>query len=125
METKYHPPIDKPRDPRKCPLNAFSRACGGKYKIRIMWELAEGRKRYGELQRSALISAWGKRVTPRVLSRELKELADRGLIHRKQFPVVPPKVEYSLTELGKSLLPVIRTIVEWGLKGNHAILMNS
>ena len=87
--------------------------------MRILWELIEGPRRYGELRRSAIVAAQGKPVTPRVLSRELKELHDRGLIHRKQYPVVPPKVEYSLTELGKSLVPVIRQIVKWGLDDTH------
>src|SRR5262249_22922766 len=82
-----------------CPLNAFNRAAMGKYKMRIIWELGNGPKRYGELRRSAIVTAMGKAVTPRVLSRELKELQQRGLIHRKQYPVVPPKVEYTLSEM--------------------------
>jgi DNA-binding HxlR family transcriptional regulator len=113
------------KDPRKCPLNAFQHAAGGKYKMRILWELVAGPQRYGELRRSAAVSAMGKPVTARVLSRELKELQSRGLIHRKQYPVVPPKVEYSLTDLGKSLVPVITQIVHWGLTGGRATLINS
>jgi DNA-binding HxlR family transcriptional regulator len=104
---------------RLCPLIAFSEAAGGKYKMRILWELMRGPRRYGELRRSAIVAARGKPVTPRVLSRELKELEKRGMIHRKQYPVVPPKVEYSLTDLGKSLIPVIKQIVKWGLTGDH------
>jgi DNA-binding HxlR family transcriptional regulator len=92
--------------------------------MRIIWELAKGPQRYGELRRSAIVTAMGKPVTPRVLSRELKEMEKRGLIHRKQFPVIPPKVEYSLTELGKSLVPVIKEIVDWGLSGRHAQAVN-
>jgi DNA-binding HxlR family transcriptional regulator len=89
--------------------------------MRILWELVDGPQRYGELRRSAVVTAMGKAVTPRVLSRELKEMEKRGLIHRKQYPVVPPKVEYSLTDFGRSLVPVIRQIVEWGLVGRHTI----
>ncbi len=100
-----------------CPLIAFGRAAGGKYKMRILWELRDGSRRYGELRRSAIVAARGTPVTPRVLSRELKELHALGLINRKQYPVVPPKVEYSLTNFGKSLLPVIKQIVKWGLVG--------
>src|SRR5574337_252438 len=107
------------KDPRLCPLNAFRHAAGGKYKMRIIWELVAGPQRYGELRRSAVVSAMGKPVTARVLSRELKELQKRGLIHRKQYPVIPPKVEYSLTDLGKSLVPVIKQIVNWGLSGGR------
>ncbi len=98
-----------------CPLNIFSQAAGGKYKMRILWELKEGAQRYGELRRSALIAGGGTPVTARVLSRELKELEARGLISRKQYPVVPPKVEYSLTKLGSTLVPVVAEIVRWGL----------
>jgi len=102
-----------------CPLYAFSFAAGGKYKMRILFELASGPKRYGELQRSAIVTARGNPVTPRVLSRELKELNTRGLIHRKQFPVMPPKVVYSLTPFGKSIVPVIKEIVAWGMTGRN------
>lgn len=98
-----------------CPLATFNHSAGGKYKMRILWELDQGPRRYGELRRSAIIAARGTPVTPRVLSRELKELTERGMIDRKQYPVVPPKVEYRLTRLGKSLLPVVKQIVKWGL----------
>ena len=108
---------------KHCPLNAFNQATGGKYKMRILWELANGSQRYGELRRSAIVAARGKPVTPRVLSRELKELHQRGLIHRKQYPVVPPKVEYSLAPLGKSLIPVIKQIVKWGLEKTHQVVV--
>jgi DNA-binding HxlR family transcriptional regulator len=106
-----------------CPLNAFNRAAMGKYKMRIIWELSRGVQRYGELRRSAIVTAMGKAVTPRVLSRELKELQQRGIIHRKQYPVVPPKVEYTLTDMGKSLVPVIKQIVNWGLAARHTVVL--
>jgi DNA-binding HxlR family transcriptional regulator len=105
----------------RCPLNAFNQAAGGKYKMRIIWELVNGPQRYGELRRSAIVAAMGKPVTPRVLSRELKELEKRGIIHREQYNVVPPKVEYWLTDFGKSLVPVIKEIVDWGMSGRHTI----
>src|SRR5215467_11709123 len=107
--------------PKSCPLMAFNLAAGGKYKMRILWELKEGPRRYGELRRSAVVAARGAPVTPRVLSRELKELQSRGIIHRKQYPVVPPKVEYSLTALGKSLIPVVRQVVKWGLSAGQQV----
>src|SRR5215471_12708534 len=106
-----------------CPLLAFGMAAGGKYKMRILWELKQGPQRYGELRRSAIVAARGAPVTPRVLSRELKELQSRGLIHRKQYPVVPPKVEYSLTALGKSLIPVVRQVVKWGLSAGQQVAL--
>jgi DNA-binding HxlR family transcriptional regulator len=104
---------------RLCPAVGFSLIVGGKYKLRILWALNKRPHRYGEIRTSLLKGSLGKPVTPRVLSRELKELQQRGLIHRKQFEVVPPKVEYSLTERGKGLVPVLDAIVEWGLTGAH------
>ena len=104
---------------RLCPLIAFDQQAGGKYKLRILWELSKGPKRYGVLRNSLVIACQGKPVTPRILSRELKELEKRGFIHRKQYRVVPPKVEYSLTEHGSGLIPIIQRIIRWGLTGAH------
>jgi DNA-binding HxlR family transcriptional regulator len=106
---------------RLCPLIAFDQQAGGKYKLRILWELSKGAKRYGVLRNSIVIACQGKPVTPRVLSRELKDLEQRGFIHRKQYPVVPPKVEYSLTEHGGGLIPIIHQIIRWGLTGAHEV----
>jgi DNA-binding HxlR family transcriptional regulator len=92
---------------------------GGKYKLRILWVLSKGSKRYGEIQRSLVLACQGKPVTPRILSRELKEMAARGLIQRKAFPEVPPRVEYTLTQAGATVGPVIDEIVRWGLAGHH------
>ena len=104
---------------RLCPGLGFSQICGGKYKIRILWILNKRPYRYGEIRDSMLRGSLGKPVTPRVLSRELKQLQERGLIRRKQYDVVPPHVEYSLTERGRDLFPVLDAIVEWGLTGAH------
>lgn len=71
--------MDKSK-PRFCPLIAFDQIVGGKYKLRILWVLSKGSKRYGEIQRSLVLACHGKPVTPRILSRELKEMAARGLI---------------------------------------------
>jgi DNA-binding HxlR family transcriptional regulator len=108
-----------PSELRLCPAVGFSLIVGGKYKLRILWILIQRSFRYGEIRRSLLKGTLGKPVTPRVLSRELKELQLRGLIHRRQYDVVPPKVEYSLTELGRGLVPILESIVEWGLTGVH------
>src|SRR5271170_5324876 len=102
-----------------CPAVGFSLIVGGKYKLRILWILIQRPHRYGEIRKSLLKGTLGKPVTARVLSRELKELQLRGLIHRRQYNVVPPKVEYSLTDLGRGLQPVLESIVEWGLTGAH------
>lgn len=109
----------KSEELRLCPGLGFSQICGGKYKIRILWVLSQRPRRYGEICRSMSKGSLGKPVTPRVLSRELKQLQERGLINRRQFDVVPPHVEYSLTERGRQLQPILKAIVAWGLTGAH------
>jgi DNA-binding HxlR family transcriptional regulator len=97
-----------------CPVAAFQRIISGKYKLRILWDLKEGPLRYGELRNGLLRGAIGtKEIAPRVLSRELKALAESGLIARKDFQTVPPKVEYSLTRMGRGLVPVITEMRKW------------
>ena len=108
-----------PSQLRLCPAVGFSQIVGGKYKLRILWVLNKRPHRYGEIRASLLKGTLGRPVTPRVLSRELKQLQERGLIDRVQFNVVPPKVVYSLTKRGKGLVPVLEAIVDWGLTGAH------
>lgn len=111
------PPSPRETAACACPVTAFQRMISGKYKARIIWDLKDGPLRYGELQRGLTRGAEsGRAVTARVLSRELKALAAMGLIARKDFGLVPPKVEYRLTTLGRSFLPVIETIQAWGIR---------
>jgi DNA-binding HxlR family transcriptional regulator len=112
-------PIAKDGSLRLCPLIAFDRIVGGRYKLRTLWTLIAGTRRYGEIRQSLVVACQGNPITPRILSRELKDLQRRGLIRRKQYPGVPPKVEYSLTELGTRLIPVIEEIIAWGQTGAH------
>ena len=94
---------------------AFQAMISGKYKIRILWDLKDGPRRYGEIRTGLLRGATGtKEIAPRVLSRELKALAEAGMIARKDYGVVPPKVEYRLTEAGEGFVPIIAVIREWG-----------
>ena len=89
----------------------------GKYKLRILWKLQAGPLRFGALRKELTKASGGtKEIAPRVLSRELKSLVDLGLVLRRAYNVVPPKVEYRLTALGRSLLPVISVVIEWGRK---------
>ena len=89
----------------------------GKYKLRIMWDLKDGPLRYGEIRSGLLRGAIGtKEIAPRVLSRELKALTGSGLIDRKDYGLVPPKVEYRLTRKGQSFVPVIDAIRKWGTR---------
>jgi len=89
----------------------------GKYKLRIVWDLQDGALRYSEIRNGLLRGASGsKEIAPRVLSRELKALTEAGLIERKDYGVVPPKVEYSLTRKGQSFVPVVAAIRKWGMR---------
>ena len=98
-----------------CPVTAFQKLISGKYKLRILWDLKEGPLRYGEIRTGLLRGAAGSaEIAPRVLSRELKALALAELIDRRDFGVVPPKVEYRLTRKGQSFIPVIAAIRAWG-----------
>ena len=100
-----------------CPVAAFQKMITGKYKLRIVWDLQDGPKRYGEIRTGLLRGADGTaEITPRVLSRELKALTEQGLIDRRDYGVVPPKVEYRLTRKGKSFVPVIAAIRDWGAR---------
>jgi DNA-binding HxlR family transcriptional regulator len=100
-----------------CPVAAFQKMISGKYKLRIVWDLKDGPRRYGEIRTGLLRGSEGSsQIAPRVLSRELKALTESGLIDRKDFGVVPPKVEYRLTRKGKSFVPVIAAIRDWGTR---------
>jgi DNA-binding HxlR family transcriptional regulator len=98
-----------------CPVAAFQKLISGKYKLRIVWDLKDRPLRYSEI-RSGLLRGTDEthEIAPRVLSRELKALVNSGLIARKDYGVVPPKVEYRLTRKGQSFVPVIAAIRDWG-----------
>ena len=91
-----------------CPVAATLELIGGKYKALILWHLAKNDLRFSQL-REVIHSA-----TAKMLTQQLRELEAQALIHRKVFPVVPPKVEYSLTETGRSLLPILVAMRDWG-----------
>jgi DNA-binding HxlR family transcriptional regulator len=112
----------------ECPVYGFQEMINGKYKLRIIWALQDGPRRYGEIKKGLLRDISGSQeIAPRVLSRELKTLTAFGLIQRTEYQVVPPKVEYSLTPLGQSLLPILAPMIEWGrqhLIGDAALAPN-
>lgn len=91
-----------------CGLDLIGEVLYGKWKVRLLWFIDQGHKRPSELQRKI------PDATRRVLNMQLKELEDHELVTRKIYPVVPPKVEYSLTEFGKTLIPVISALGQWG-----------
>ena len=96
METNY------------CPVSATLDLIGGKYKALILWHLADGKLRFSQLNK--LIP----NATAKMLTQQLREMESQGLLHREVYPVVPPKVEYSLTDLGRSLMPVLISMRDWG-----------
>ena len=96
-----------------CAIEAAMDIIGGKYKVLIIYELIGKTLRYSQLQRLLPIA------TPRMLSRQLRELENDGIIQRKLYPVVPPKTEYSLTELGNTLVPIIEELSAWGKNYYH------
>lgn len=91
-----------------CGLDLIGEVLYGKWKIRLLWFIHQGSLRPSELQRKI------PDATRRVLNIQLKELEDHELITKKIYPVVPPKVEYSLTDFGKTLIPVIAALGNWG-----------
>lgn len=91
-----------------CPVETTLELIGGKYKALILWHLSQGKLRYSQL-RDCLAG-----ITPKMLTQQLRDLEARSLIHREVYPIVPPKVEYSLTDLGRSLLPILVAMRDWG-----------
>ena len=91
------------------PIDATLAVIGGKWKPLIIYELNDETLRF-----SQLLDRLQPRVTQRMLTKQLRQLEEDGLITRKVYTQVPPKVEYSLTELGKSLMPILDQLCEWG-----------
>ena len=92
----------------RCPVEATLDLIGGKYKALILWHLAKNDLRFSQL-RDVITGA-----TAKMLTQQLRELEANALVHREVFPVVPPKVVYSLTELGRSLMPILTAMRDWG-----------
>lgn len=96
-----------------CGLDLIGEVLYGKWKIRLLWFINEGHQRPSELQRKI------PDASRRVLNIQLKELEDHDLVMKKVYPVVPPKVEYSLTEFGQTLIPVLSALGQWGDKNEE------
>ena len=91
-----------------CPVETTLELIGGKYKALILWHLSETPLRFSELHKAI------SNATAKMLTQQLREMEAQNLIHREVFPIIPPKVEYSLTELGRSLLPILVAMRDWG-----------
>ena len=100
----------------ECPAERAVYFLGGKWKIRILFNLSQKKKvRFGELKKSL------KTITQQMLSKQLKELETDGIVNRKVYQVVPPKVEYSLTEFGLSVMPILKSFSEWNKRNTRTI----
>jgi len=98
----------KQTDYTKCPIETTLNMIQGKWKIVIMFRLIEKTRRFNELSRLL------PNITQRMLTNQLRELEKDGLVHREIYPEVPPKVEYSLTELSESIIPILLSLKDWG-----------
>lgn len=91
-----------------CPVETTLMLIGDKWKVLILRDLLPGTRRFGELKKSI----WN--VSQKVLTAQLRDMEAKGLVHREVYAEVPPRVEYSLTELGRSLKPILDAMWEWG-----------
>jgi Predicted transcriptional regulators len=96
-----------------CPIAAVQKMIGGKWTLLILYNLSEGKVRFGELSRMM------PDMTQSTLTKELRSLEKYQIINRKVYPEVPPKVEYSLTEIGMKLLPILKELSRWGDEYNQ------
>jgi len=96
------------KDLPPCPVETTLQLIGSKWKVLILRDLIEGTKRFGELKKTI------GNVSQKVLTQQLRMMEEDGLVHRKVFAEVPPRVEYSLTETGMSLKPVLEAMWCWG-----------
>lgn len=99
----------------QCSMELTLDLIGGKWKALILWHLGENTLRFSELKKTL------PKITQKMLTQQLRELETSGLVNRFIYTQIPPKVEYSLTPDGKSLLPILETLCQWGLNyANHA-----
>ena len=90
-----------------CPVETTLSLIGGKYKALILWRLCGGTLRFSQLQKQIP-------ATARMLTLQLRELEQDGLVQRTVYPEVPPRVEYAMTDLGRSLMPILTAMRSWG-----------
>src|SRR4028119_2312259 len=93
-----------------CPVERTLEVIGGRWKVLILRELFSGVKRFGQLHRAL------HGITQKMLTQQLREMEEDGIVHREVYLQVPPKVEYSLTPLGESLKPILDSMHQWGTK---------
>jgi DNA-binding HxlR family transcriptional regulator len=91
-----------------CPVDLTLHVVGGRWKGLVLWNLRNGALRYGEIKKTLVT------INDKMLAQVLRDLEENGIIDRKVYEVVPPKVEYSLTKEGKKLMPIMQAMSEWG-----------
>ncbi|PNV68044.1 winged helix-turn-helix transcriptional regulator [Enteroscipio rubneri] len=91
-----------------CPVETTAQLIGSKWRLLILRDLMEGTKRFGELKKSV------GSISQKVLTSNLRDMEKKGLVVRRVYPEVPPRVEYGLTDLGKSLTPIVDAMRAWG-----------
>src|ERR671929_1598205 len=93
-----------------CPVSACAEILGGKWTLLLIRDLADGRSRFCELERSL------EGISPRTLSLRLRGLEEEGVLERRTYPEVPPRVEYALTEKGRALVPIVESMRAYGIE---------
>lgn len=99
----------------QCSMELTLDLIGGKWKSLILWHLGDTTLRFSELRKTI------PQITPKMLTQQLRELEESGLVSRYIYTQIPPKVEYSLTPAGKSLLPILATMCEWGMSYANSV----
>jgi len=91
-----------------CPVTVVQNLIAGKWKVIILWHISQQTRRFNELQKLLPDISQG------ILTKQLRELEQDGLVHREVYKEIPPKVEYSLTDIGQSFMPILEIMGEWG-----------
>ena len=102
-----------------CPVETTLMLIGDKWKVLILRDLRDGTKRFGELKKSVT------GISQKVLTANLRDMEENGLLTRKVFPEVPPRVEYTLTDLGESMGPILDAMAKWGTDFKESIQENA
>ena len=109
---------EKTKELPACPVETTLTLIGDKWKVLILRDLMSGTKRFGELKKSI------GTVSKKVLTAQLRDMEANGLVHRDVYAEVPPRVEYSLTELGQSLKPILDAMWNWGEDYKNSVTGN-
>ncbi len=108
--------LSTPRRVHVCPVETVTELISGRWKVRILWKLHQRTMRFGELRREL------SGITEKMLAQQLRELERDHLVVRKMYNEMPPKVEYSLSEFGRTLSPILEMLAEWGTQQRRQIV---